>query len=100
MMAADKENSGGRLAEAVDEQAKRKQKARDERRYGVWFGLGMFGLIGWAIAVPTLLGVALGMWLDSVSPMTFSWTLTLIFAGVMLGCYNAWRWISKEGGKE
>jgi predicted F0F1-ATPase subunit len=37
-------------------------------RTGVWFGLGMMGLIGWSVAVPTLLGAALGLWLDSRHP--------------------------------
>ena len=35
---------------------------------GVWFGLGMMGLIGWSVVVPTLLGAALGIWLDKRHP--------------------------------
>jgi predicted F0F1-ATPase subunit len=35
---------------------------------GVWFGLGMMGLIGWSVVVPTLLGAALGIWLDAHHP--------------------------------
>lgn len=62
----------------------------------VWFGLGMFGLVGWAIAVPTLAGVALGLWLDRILPGDFSWTLALLLGGVALGCLNAWWWVSKE----
>jgi len=34
----------------------------------VWFGLGMMGLIGWSVVVPTLLGAALGIWLDTHHP--------------------------------
>jgi ATP synthase protein I len=34
----------------------------------VWFGLGMMGLIGWSVAIPTLLGAALGLWLDKRHP--------------------------------
>ena len=83
-------------ARAIGDSAERKARARSESRHGIWFGLGMFGLIGWAVAVPTLVGVALGVWLDKVMPAGFSWTVTLLFAGVVLGCWNAWFWLLKE----
>jgi ATP synthase protein I len=38
----------------------RKLKARRNSANEVWFGLGMMGLIGWSVVVPTLLGAALG----------------------------------------
>lgn len=82
--------------EAIKTRADRKAKARASSQPGVWFGLGMFGLVGWAIAVPTLIGIALGAWLDRVAPATFSWTLALLLAGVVLGCFNAWLWVEKE----
>jgi predicted F0F1-ATPase subunit len=50
---------------------------------GVWFGLGMMGLIGWSVAIPTLLGAALGIWLDSRHPGSHSWTLALLVAGLV-----------------
>lgn len=87
-------------AEAISARAARKQQARREGRYRVWFGLGMFGLVGWAIVVPTLIGVALGLWLDRVAPARFSWTVALLLAGVLLGAWNAWRWVSRESRHE
>jgi ATP synthase protein I len=84
------------MAETVGRQAERKQRARREGRRGLWFGYGMFGLIGWAVAVPTLAGIAGGMWLDVHWPARFSWTLALLFGGVALGCLNALRWIHYE----
>lgn len=83
-------------AEAIKMRAARKEKARQAGGPGVWFGLGMFGLVGWAVAVPTLIGVALGVWLDKIAPQAFSWTLALLLAGVTLGCLNAWLWVEKE----
>ena len=83
-------------AEAVRRKAARKAAAASRPRRGVWFGLGMFGLVGWAVAVPTLLGVALGAWLDRAWPAGFSWTLALMLAGVVLGCFNAWFWVQRE----
>lgn len=71
-------------------------RKRREGAPGVWFGLGMFGLVGWAVAVPTLIGIAVGLWLDRVAPQDFSWTLALLLAGVLLGALNAWLWVERE----
>ena len=83
------------LAGLVGAKATRKLKARKSTQ-GVWFGLGMMGLIGWSVVVPTLLGAALGIWLDSHYPGSHSWTLALLVAGLCIGCLNAWHWIAKE----
>jgi ATP synthase protein I len=85
------------LAEQVGAKAARKLRARRHASSGVWFGLGMMGLIGWSVVVPTLLGAALGLWLDRAYPGGRSWTLALLVAGLALGCINAWLWIVKEG---
>ncbi|HNP16438.1 MAG TPA: AtpZ/AtpI family protein, partial [Terrimesophilobacter sp.] len=50
----------------------------------------------WSVAVPTLLGVALGMWLDQHHSGPRSWTLALLISGLTLGCLNAWHWVAKE----
>jgi len=84
------------FGEQVGAKAARKLKARRHGTPGVWFGLGMMGLIGWSIAVPTLLGVALGTWLDRQHAGSRSWTLALLAAGLAIGCLNAWRWVAKE----
>jgi ATP synthase protein I len=84
------------LADQVGAKAARKLKARRGGVPGVWFGLGMMGLIGWSVAVPTLLGAALGLWLDQRYPGGRSWTLALLVAGLAFGCANAWHWVSRE----
>lgn len=56
----------------------------------------MFGLVGWAVALPTLLGIAPGLWIDERWPGPISWTLNLLIIGVLIGCLNAWYWVSKE----
>lgn len=80
----------------VGAKAARKLRARGHSARGVWFGLGMMGLIGWSVTVPTLLGAALGVWLDNRYPGSHSWTLTLLIAGLVIGCANAWHWVAKE----
>jgi ATP synthase protein I len=62
--------------------------------------MGMFGLVGWSVAIPTLLGVALGWWLDDVWPQDFSWTLTFLIVGLGVGCLNAWFWVRQESRRE
>jgi len=80
----------------VGEKEKRKLKAAREIKRSPWFGLGVAGMIGWTVAVPTLLGTGLGIWLDKKYPQTFSWTLTLLVTGLVLGCLLAWQWVEKE----
>ncbi len=84
------------FAERVGTNAARKLKARRNSAPGVWFGLGMMGLIGWSVVVPTLLGAALGLWLDRHHAGGHSWTLALLVAGLTIGCLNAWHWVVKE----
>jgi ATP synthase protein I len=85
-----------RMARDVARRAERRIRARGSDERGVWFGLGMYGLVGWSIAGPTVLGVALGLWIDSRAPGGPSWTLMLLFAGLIVGCWTAWYWVSKE----
>lgn len=80
----------------IGKRARRKLRGRRRRQDSVWHSLGTFGVVGWSIAIPTLLGVLLGTWLDRVWPVPFSWTLTLLLTGLVLGVMNAWRWIERE----
>lgn len=85
-----------RFRAEVARKAERRRKAMRAQDRGVWFSLGLFGLVGWSIAIPTLLGVALGVWMDARWPGRISWTLTLLFVGIVVGCINAWYWIKQE----
>jgi ATP synthase protein I len=88
------------LGEQVGQRVQRKLRARGDSRHTAWFGLGMFGLVGWSVAIPSLLGVALGLWLDARWPGRPSWTLTFLIIGVALGCLNAWYWIRQESERD
>ena len=83
------------LAAQIGAKAARKLKARRSTQ-GVWFGLGMMGLIGWSVVVPTLLGAALGAWLDKNHPGKHPWTLALMVVGLAIGCVNAWYWVAQQ----
>ena len=84
------------FSQQVGEKAARKLKAQRHVTQTVWSGLGMMGLVGWSVTVPTLLGAALGIWLDNHHPGSHSWTLALLMAGLAIGCLNAWHWVDKE----
>jgi ATP synthase protein I len=89
-----------RLSETVARRAERKLAARRRRPRTAWFGLGMFGLVGWSVSVPALIGIALGLWLDHRYPGQVSWTLTFLIIGLALGCLNAWYWIKQESERD
>lgn len=94
-----KNNHRRDFSEEVGKKETRKIRGRRRKKESVWFGLGMFGLVGWAVAIPTLIGVAVGIYLDTRWPSPISWTLICLFIGVVLGCLNAWYWVKKERSK-
>ena len=85
---------GPSLSEEVGVKSARKLKARRKSAQGVWFGLGMMGLIGWSVVVPTLLGAALGIWLDRHHPGKHAWTLALLVAGL---CHRLFECVALGG---
>jgi ATP synthase protein I len=89
-------NRSPRFVNQISAKAARKLAAQRDPSHGVWFGLGMMGLIGWSVAVPTVLGATLGLWLDNRHPGKHSWTLALLVTGLVLGCVNAWHWVAKQ----
>ncbi|QBQ55487.1 AtpZ/AtpI family protein [Nitrosococcus wardiae] len=80
----------------VGRKAERKVRAKKGKNPPTWFWLGMFGLVGWSVAIPTLIGVTLGIWIDATWPTTVSWTLNLLIVGIIIGCLNAWYWVKQE----
>ncbi len=92
----DSEKPSSALSREIGAKAARKANARRNPTPGVWYGLGMMGLVGWSVAIPTLIGAALGLWLDQQQWSERSWTLALLVAGLTIGCLNAWLWVAKE----
>ena len=94
-MKEEKPNKNKSFDKLVGEMEERKLQAQRDKK-SVWSGLGLFGIIGWSIVLPTVLGAALGIWLDNKYRGEFSWTLSLMVGGLMMGCVIAWNWIEKE----
>ena len=96
-MSEDRKDTGMRKDTGqIGRSAARKQGARDNPGPSPLRGIGTFGMIGWSVAVPTVGGAFLGMWLDAAYRQTFSWTIALILGGVAVGAAIAWVWIDKE----
>lgn len=87
------------FSRAIGSKAARKRWMQRRGNRSLGFGLGMLGLIGWSVALPTLIGALLGIWIDHHFPSMYSWTQTLLVAGVILGCALVWHWVSQEKRK-
>ena len=92
-------NRRRKMADHFTEQIAKKEALRQKglrhKDETVWFGLGMFGIVGWAVAIPTLIGVALGLWIDRAWPGQYSWALMLLIAGVIIGCIDSAYWVRR-----
>ncbi len=90
------EQSGDDFEKTLEVKSRRKASARKAGKQSPWFGLGMFGVIGWSIALPTVVGVFVGSWIDSHWASRVSWKLTFLFLGAIVGCAIAAYWLQKE----
>ncbi|MBO1265558.1 AtpZ/AtpI family protein [Proteiniclasticum sp. SCR006] len=89
-----------KLMDKISSDAEKKIDARKKGKE-IMFGLGIFGIVGFSIAIPTLLGILLGSYLDGKTESSISFTMTFLFLGLVIGCINAWRWVKEtsEGKK-
>jgi ATP synthase protein I len=67
-----------------------------KEKTGNWNAIAILGVVGWSVVIPTLVGVAVGAWIDLHWPSRFSWALSLLIAGLALGCVSAWRRIRED----
>lgn len=88
------------LARNIGRKVERRLRSGSAGRGALWYGLGSFGIVGWSVAIPTLIGIAVGVWLDRILADRVSWTLMGLFAGVTIGCVIAWLWLRRaaDGG--
>lgn len=69
-------------------------RAALEKKRGIGTALTLIGTLGWMIVLPPLIGLFLGRWLDRAGDGRF-WTLSLLFTGMAVGCWAAWRRIDE-----
>ena len=58
--------------------------------------LAQIGVLGWIFVVPTLAGLFFGRWLDARFASGIFWSAPLMFLGVCLGGWTAWKWMNAE----
>lgn len=83
--------------DVIKKKEQQKLRAKKHKKNWIfWIGFSIFGLIGWSVILPTIIGLGLGIWIDQKWPSPISWTLILSIGGLMLGCLSGWMWIQKE----
>ncbi len=80
----------------VRRQRERMETARREKGQSFWSYLGLIGMVGWGVVAPMVAGALVGLWLDDRFGTGKNWTLGLLVMGLVIGCFNAWRSITKE----
>lgn len=84
------------MQRAVLRKSLRRRRARQTQRDNIWTWLGTFGLVGWTVIVPTLGGLAFGIFLDNRVTASFSFAITFLVVGVAVGISMAWYWVRQE----
>jgi ATP synthase protein I len=91
-MPRDPHNHNDTLLRPVRRQRARRAFWHQHGERPLAHNLAMIGVLGWLIVLPTLIGTFVGRWLDrALDQRAVFWTLSLLFAGLCLGCWLAWR---------
>lgn len=75
------------------------QRLQDQRRQSAsWLGLLLYGgTLGLLFVVPIVAGAYLGRWLDTLAAgYSVRWTVSLIVLGIVVGGYNAVRFLQEH----
>lgn len=85
-----------RLHERVERQSQRLRQAEHDRPT-ILAQTVYLGTLGLVFVLPVILGAYLGRWLDTqLSGYSISWTISLIFVGVVVGGINVWLMIREQ----
>lgn len=85
--------NGDDFVREVGKQADRRKANRGRR---VWQGISQVGTVGWMVVLPAVGGAFLGRWVDARYATGIFWTLSLLTAGLVVGCAAAWRAMNRE----
>jgi len=80
----------------IRRQRARIDEGRKEKGESFWRYLGLIGVVGWSVVLPMVVGLLAGRWIDRSYGTGYAWTVGLLLFGLVMGCVNAWRSITKE----
>lgn len=82
-----------KLAEQVEKEAERLERAEKERPT-VLAQTAYVGILGLLFVLPVIGGAYLGRWIDGFfEGYSMRWTLSLIFFGIVLGAVNVYYFV-------
>jgi len=85
----DLEPTADALARAAREAVQRKRRAEREPEPSLGSRLGQ-------IVLPTLLGLAIGHWLDKHFATGVFFSALLLMVGAAIGLWSAWKWMHRQ----
>lgn len=68
---------------------------RESGHRSFWRSLRVLGMVGWPIALGSVGGALLGRYLDSRFESGVRYTLMLMTAGLVVGCFTAWKTVTQ-----
>jgi len=74
----------------------RKLKVKGKKEVNAWWGFSLFGLVGWSVIVPVLIGIFVGGLLEHYFTGSHGWTLVLLLAGICVGSVLALLLLARE----
>ncbi len=85
-----------RLAAAARRSAEREKMHAENPEPSLGARLGQIGILGWAVVVPTLLGVFFGRMADGYFETGVFFTAPGIMLGAAIGLWSAWKWMHRQ----
>jgi len=95
-MSGSERDEGDGLAAASRRAAERAEQGRRDGEPSLAARLGQIGVLGWAIVVPTLLGLFVGRLLDEAFGSGITFAAALLFVGAAIGLWSAWKWMHRQ----
>jgi ATP synthase protein I len=87
---------GNNLPHQARLRGERRARFQREGERPIGRNIALMGSLGWLIVIPTLLGIAAGVWLDRTLGTGVFWSGALLVAGLGIGCWLAWQRVSEE----
>jgi ATP synthase protein I len=92
----DNESAKNEVISRIQSRLRRRQNYLREGNPSLLQQFARVGVLGWLVVTPTLLGIAIGHWLDKKFNTGIFWSAPLLLLGLIIGCCLAWRWVNRS----